>query len=89
MLFNVGSEAGANAARGSKESIIEIILRIFNEHLGYSNTLWVADFERQLASDQNMTYFVLKLKNCITKSGKISVLNFVYDIRKLLLLYVK
>lgn len=62
LLFNVGSEAGANAARGSKESIIEIILRIFNEHLGYSNTLWVADFERQLASDQNYDVFCSKIE---------------------------
>lgn len=62
LLFNVGSEAGANAARGSKESIIEIILRIFNEHLGYSNTLWVADFERQLASDQKYDIFCSKIE---------------------------
>lgn len=62
LLFNVGSEAGANAARGSKESIIEIILRIFNEHLGYSNTLWVADFERQLASDQKYEIFCSKIE---------------------------
>ncbi|MCM3032231.1 BREX system P-loop protein BrxC [Niallia sp. MER 6] len=62
LLFNVGSEAGASAARGTKESIIEIILRIFNEHLGYSNTLWVADFERQLASDQKYDAFCSKIE---------------------------
>jgi len=62
LLFNVGSEAGANAARGNKESIIEIILRIFNEHLGYSNTLWVADFERQLASDHKYDLFRSKIE---------------------------
>ena len=62
LLFNVGSESGASAARGGKESIIEIILRIFNEHLGYSNTLWVADFERQLASDQKYDVFSSKIE---------------------------
>ncbi|WP_026834104.1 BREX system P-loop protein BrxC [Exiguobacterium undae] len=62
LLFNVGSEAGASATRGTKESIIEIVLRIFNEHLGYSNTLWVADFERQLVSDQKYEAFCLKIE---------------------------
>lgn len=70
LLFNVGSEAGANAARGSKESIIEIILRIFNEHLGYSNTLWVADFERQLASDQKYDSFCSKVEELYNEEWK-------------------
>lgn len=62
LLFNVGSEASTNATRGSKESIIEIILRIFNEHVGYSTTLWVADFERQLARDGKYYVFTQKIE---------------------------
>ncbi|OCS91701.1 BREX system P-loop protein BrxC [Caryophanon latum] len=62
LLFNVGSEASTNATRGSKESIIEIILRIFNEHVGYSTTLWVADFERQLERDGKYELFTNKIK---------------------------
>lgn len=62
LLFNVGSEASTNATRGSKESIIEIILRIFNEHVGYSTTLWVADFERQLTRDGKYDAFTQKIE---------------------------
>lgn len=61
LLFNVGSEASTNATRGSKESIIEIILRIFNEHVGYSTTLWVADFERQLEREGKYADFTNKI----------------------------
>lgn len=62
LLFNVGSEASTNATRGSKESIIEIILRIFNEHVGYSTTLWVADFERQLEREGKYLNFTNKIE---------------------------
>lgn len=62
LLFNVGSEASTNATRGSKESIIEIILRIFNEHVGYSTTLWVADFERQLEREGKYLPFTNKIE---------------------------
>lgn len=62
LLFNVGSEASTNATRGSKESIIEIILRIFNEHVGYSTTLWVADFERQLEREGKYEAFAHKIE---------------------------
>lgn len=62
LLFNVGSEASTNATRGSKESIIEIILRIFNEHVGYSTTLWVADFERQLEHEGKYLAFTNKIE---------------------------
>jgi len=62
LLFNVGSEASTNATRGSKESIIEIILRIFNEHVGYSTTLWVADFERQLEREGKYLAFTNKIE---------------------------
>lgn len=62
LLFNVGSEASINAIRGSKESIIEIILRIFNEYVGYSTTLWVADFERQLEREGKYDAFTNKIE---------------------------
>lgn len=62
LLFNVGSEASTNATRSSKESIIEIILRIFNEHVGYSTTLWVADFERQLDREGKYLAFTNKIE---------------------------
>ncbi len=68
LLFNVGSEASTNATRGSKESIIEIILRIFNEHVGYSTTLWVADFERQLEREGKFLAFTNKIEELYSET---------------------
>ncbi|MGI1804431.1 BREX system P-loop protein BrxC [Exiguobacterium sp. TDN 0502] len=70
LLFNVGSEASTNATRGSKESIIEIILRIFNEHVGYSTTLWVADFERQLQREGKYVAFKNKIEELYGETWK-------------------
>lgn len=70
LLFNVGSEASTNATRGSKESIIEIILRIFNEHVGYSTTLWVADFERQLEREGKYLAFTNKIEELYGETWK-------------------
>lgn len=70
LLFNVGSEASTNATRGSKESIIEIILRIFNEHVGYSTTLWVADFERQLEREGKYADFTNKIEELYGETWK-------------------
>lgn len=70
LLFNVGSEASTNATRGSKESIIEIILRIFNEHVGYSTTLWVADFERQLEREGKYLAFTSKIEELYGETWK-------------------
>lgn len=70
LLFNVGSEASTNATRGSKESIIEIILRIFNEHVGYSTTLWVADFERQLEREGKYLAFTNKIEEMYGETWK-------------------
>ncbi|MFF5995208.1 BREX system P-loop protein BrxC [Lysinibacillus sp. KU-BSD001] len=70
ILFNVGSEASTNATRSSKESIIEIILRIFNEHIGYSRTLWVADFERQLEHEGKYLAFTSKIEELYGETWK-------------------
>ncbi|KYD08755.1 BREX system P-loop protein BrxC [Caldibacillus debilis] len=49
ILFNIDSKATTSG--NEKEKIVEVFLRVFNEHLGYSNTLWIADIERQLADE--------------------------------------
>jgi hypothetical protein len=46
LLFNIDSKASGN--KKSKEMIVEVFLKVFNEHLGFSSTLWIADIERQL-----------------------------------------
>lgn len=56
ILFNIDSKASSrNRASDEKETITEVFLKVFNEHLGYSPTLWIADIERQIAaaSDYN------------------------------------
>src|SRR5699024_10801195 len=47
--------------------IIEVFLRVFNNHLGYSDTLWVADMERQL--DNDGTYEAFK-QAILDQNGK-------------------
>ena len=46
LLFNIDSMSSSGAT--NKERIVEVFLRVFNRHLGYSDTLWLADMERQL-----------------------------------------
>ncbi len=46
ILFNIDSKSTTN--KNEKEKIVEVFLRVFNTHLGYSNTLWIAEIERQL-----------------------------------------
>jgi antitoxin component HigA of HigAB toxin-antitoxin module len=46
LLFNIDSLSSSSST--NKERIVEVFLRVFNRHLGYSDTLWVADMERQL-----------------------------------------
>ncbi|MBM7583925.1 hypothetical protein JOC86_000462 [Bacillus pakistanensis] len=46
ILFNIDSMSSSGAT--NKERIVEVFLRVFNRHLGYSDTLWLADMERQL-----------------------------------------
>ncbi|WP_163530739.1 BREX system P-loop protein BrxC [Halobacillus ihumii] len=51
LLFNIDSRSTSSSKDSEKERIIEVFLRVFNNHLGYSDTLWVAEMERQLDSD--------------------------------------
>jgi hypothetical protein len=49
ILFNIDSltSTGGN----QKEKIVEVFLRVFNEKIGYSETLWIAEMERQIDED--------------------------------------
>lgn len=51
LLFNIDSRSTSSSKDSEKERIIEVFLRVFNNHLGYSDTLWVAEMERQLDDD--------------------------------------
>ncbi|MCA1026595.1 BREX system P-loop protein BrxC [Cytobacillus kochii] len=51
LLFNIDSRSTSSSKDAEKERIIEVFLRVFNNHLGYSDTLWIADMERQLDND--------------------------------------
>ncbi|UCZ53205.1 BREX system P-loop protein BrxC [Bacillus shivajii] len=51
LLFNIDSRSTSSSKDSEKERIIEVFLRVFNNHLGYSDTLWVAEMERQLDED--------------------------------------
>lgn len=51
VLFNIDSRSTSSSKDSEKERIIEVFLRVFNNHLGYSGTLWVAEMERQLDED--------------------------------------
>lgn len=55
ILFNIDSRT--SSASSEKERIVEVFLRVFNRHLGYSDTLWVAEMERQLADDNKYDEF--------------------------------
>ncbi|MEN1966611.1 BREX system P-loop protein BrxC [Lentibacillus sp. N15] len=51
LLFNIDSRSTSSSNDSEKERIFEVFLRVFNNHLGYSDTLWVAEMERQLDDD--------------------------------------
>lgn len=67
LLFNIDSRSTSSSKDAEKERIIEVFLRVFNNHLGYSDTLWVADMERQL--DNDGTYEAFK-KIILNQNGK-------------------
>ena len=48
LLFNIDSESSTSGQRG--QAIVDVLLKVFNRHLGYSSTLWIAEIERQLAT---------------------------------------
>ena len=55
ILFNIDSKASTQSSE--KERIIEVFLKVFNTHLGYSETLWIAEMERQLDEEGNYDLF--------------------------------
>lgn len=57
LLFNIDSRSTSSSNDSEKERIFEVFLRVFNNHLGYSDTLWVAEMERQLDDDGNYETF--------------------------------
>lgn len=58
ILFNIDSKASAHNRPGDeKEMIVEVFLKAFNEYLGYSSTLWIADMERQIAEVSDFKAF--------------------------------
>ncbi|MBU9710538.1 BREX system P-loop protein BrxC [Evansella tamaricis] len=67
LLFNIDSRSTSSANDSEKERIFEVFLRVFNNHLGYSDTLWVAEMERQLDDDGN--YYTFK-QVIYDKNGK-------------------
>ncbi len=48
LLFNIDSESNTGGNRG--QAIVDVLLKVFNRHLGYSSELWIAEIERQLAT---------------------------------------
>jgi len=63
LLFNIDSRSTSSSKDSEKERIIEVFLRVFNNHLGYSDTLWVAEMERQLDDDGNYKAFKQAIAN--------------------------
>ena len=57
LLFNIDSRSTSSSKDSERERIIEVFLRVFNSYLGYSDTLWVAEMERQLDDDGNYEAF--------------------------------
>lgn len=58
ILFNIDSKSAASGRPGDqKEMIVEVFLKAFNEYLGYSSTLWIADIERQIAEASDYEAF--------------------------------
>ncbi|MEH7164308.1 BREX system P-loop protein BrxC [Priestia megaterium] len=56
VLFNIDSKSAGG--KKEKATIVEVFLKVFNEHLGYSSTLWIANLERQLAEEGIYEQFV-------------------------------
>ncbi len=48
LLFNIDSESNTGGNRG--QAIVDVLLKVFNRHLGYSSELWIAEIERQMAT---------------------------------------
>lgn len=68
ILFNIDSKSAGG--KKDKASIVEVFLKVFNEHLGYSSTLWIANLERQLADEGIYEDFVRLFEEIEGKSWK-------------------
>ncbi|OPX91799.1 MAG: hypothetical protein A4E52_00325 [Pelotomaculum sp. PtaB.Bin013] len=47
LLFNIDSKS-ATGSKNEKQKIVDVFLKVFNEHLGYSSMAWIAGIERHL-----------------------------------------
>ncbi|WP_029421470.1 BREX system P-loop protein BrxC [Alicyclobacillus macrosporangiidus] len=56
LLFNIEAKTGVDA-RGSRQTIVEVLLKVFNERLGFSETLWIAEMEYTLAKAGKLEAF--------------------------------
>ncbi|MCL6445158.1 MAG: BREX system P-loop protein BrxC, partial [Alicyclobacillus sp.] len=56
LLFNIEAKTGVDA-RGSRQTIVEVLLKVFNEHLGFSETPWIAEMEYTLAQNGKLEAF--------------------------------
>lgn len=62
MLFNIDSKGSAKVG-SSKEAIIEVFMKVFNEMQGFCGSMpYLADFERQLAEEGVFEDFQVKFK---------------------------
>ncbi|MCM3595648.1 BREX system P-loop protein BrxC [Metabacillus idriensis] len=61
LLFNIDSMSSSGST--NKERIVEVFLRVFNRHLGYSDTLWLAEMERQLDEEGKYDIFKENIQN--------------------------
>jgi len=56
LLFNIESKTGVGT-RNQRQTVVEVFMQVFNAHLGYSNTLWIAEIEHMLAHDGKLVDF--------------------------------
>lgn len=62
IMFNIDSKSKANA-KANKDAIIEVFIRVFNEHQGYCGAIpHLAELERQLDEEGKYDEFKLKFK---------------------------
>jgi len=50
LLFNIDSKS-ATGVKNEKQKIVDVFLKMFNEHLGYSSMAWIAEMERHLEQE--------------------------------------
>jgi hypothetical protein len=60
ILFNIDSRSSTSG--NDKEKIVEVFLRVFNEKIGFSETLWIAEMERQIADDGKYEQFKAEIQ---------------------------